>query len=634
MNQNEKITTSALIITLGLSVMLYGVWKDKVTLYAPLLIIIYLALAGWVIGRFKNHTVSEIKTPPGGTPLLLFWFYSAFMIPFSVLPYEAKIGVLRFGCYLGTYWVTANLLPRFSHRKVVLTSMLVFLVFVALYSLVQHKINFEMLYGQERYVNYKERLGGVYICPNHIAHLFQMWLPFCFVFLLIPQIGLFWRISFGYALLLFSLLIYQTQSRAGLLGVLAALGLTSFLLLFSKSRRAFHIACIAIPLLMIGALAGLWFGSSMFRDRMQPVAKVITCCISGDLERAVSMDFRSQTWMDSLQMIKDRPFLGVGTGNYGQIFPEYRQRWKGLRYETVHPHNEYIELLTEHGIVGGILILCAFVSVFIQSVRWIKTTEHPSHAFLAIAFLGALGGTAVHGFFDFELRIFPNALMLALLAGIAIAPLLQLRDSTLCASATSSKNIVTDFKEHFFAYVFAVAMILSAAWSLQVMSSAWIRVLGDRARSQPACTLASKFYRASVAIDPQNWLAYYGEGRILRYYRYYELDPEIKHDLNEKERTTFQKAHQINSKKEEIIYGLARSELAFGNRDVGLNYLRQAANYKRFNDFYWRKLGIELRKASLYEEARDAFLYAKKLDRSNQTVQRNLQWLKEREKNE
>ena len=78
-----------------------------------------------------------------------------------------------------------------------------------------------------------------------------------------------------------------------------------------------------------------------------------------------------------------------------------------------------------------------------------------------------------------------------------------------------------------------------------------------------------------------------------------------------------------------MIYGLGCAERFLGNRGKGLDDLRQAANYKRFNDFYWRKLGIELRKDGLYDEALSAFEYARKLDGSNETVKRNIEWLKQ-----
>ena len=308
-----------------------------------------------------------------------------------------------------------------------LSVVFVLLVLVALYSLVQHKINPEMLFGRLRYTNYGERLGGTYICPNHIAHLFQMWLPFCLVFLFIPQFGWFWRICFAYALPLFLLLIYQTQSRAGLLGSVAAIGITVLFMVLRKSRRAFYIALLVVPLLGAVALGGLWAGSAMFRTRMQPAVKVLSAAVVGDWESVVSIDFRPQTWLDTTKMIKDRPVLGFGPGNYGLVYEDYRQRVKSVRIETVHPHNEYLELLAEYGVIGGLLVLCILTRVSVQMIRFIRTSPRPYHALPAVALLGALAGTAVHGFFDFELHIFPNALMLALLAGCAAAPLIETR---------------------------------------------------------------------------------------------------------------------------------------------------------------------------------------------------------------
>lgn len=359
--------------------------------------------------------------------LLLFWLYSAVMIPFSILPYEAKISTLRLGCYLGTYWATANILSRFLYRKVVWTTFFAALVLVALYSLVQHKIAPQCLLWTERYADSwtEGRLGGTYICPNHIAHLFQMWIPFCFVCLFIPQFGWFWRICFAYAIPLFLVLIYQTQSRAGIFGVVAALCMTVLLLILRKSRRVFYIALLVVPLLGAGIIGGLWAGSSMFRTRMEPAVKAVSLCLAGTLDDAVSIDFRPLIWLDTLEMIKDRPVFGFGPGNYGTVYEKYRKRVLAVRVEMVHAHNEYLELTAEYGLTGAVLILCALLSISVQLIRFIRTSPQPYHALPAAAWLGALAGTAVHGFFDFELRIFPNAMMLALLAGCAVAPILQ-----------------------------------------------------------------------------------------------------------------------------------------------------------------------------------------------------------------
>ena len=452
MTKTEKFTIGTVLAVLIIAFSIYGVWQDKMTFLSLLIPLLYLALALWAVGGMTHGAWGRKRTedrgqnsdfkaptfhiphsttysiPPGGGMLLLFWFYSAVMIPFSVIPYEAKISTLRFGCYLGTYWAVANICSRFSQRKVVWGVLLMALLAVALYSLVQHHVAPERVLWAQRYITRDiVRLGGTYICPNHIAHLFQLWIPFCIVFLFIPQIGLFWRICFGYALPVFSLLIYQTQSRAGLLGTVASIGMLLLLLMLRRSRRAFLISLLVVPLLVAFAIGGLWFGSSMFRERMQPVADVAVSCFAGDWEKAISIDFRPQTWVDSLQMIKDRPLTGVGPGNYGQTFPEYRQRVLANRVETVHPHNEPMELITEYGLIGTILFGWALVSICVALVRLIKTSKHPHYALPAAALLAALAGSVVHGLFDFELRIFPNALMLAVLAGCAVAPVLKQR---------------------------------------------------------------------------------------------------------------------------------------------------------------------------------------------------------------
>lgn len=167
-----------------------------------------------------------------------------------------------------------------------------------------------------------------------------------------------------------------------------------------------------------------------------------------------------------------------------------------------------------------------------------------------------------------------------------------------------------------------------ALWSLQVMSSAWIRVFGDRDQEGGRRSRAEKLYKVSASIDPQNWKAFLGLGQLYYETRYHELDSDLKHEWAAKEQKAYAAAYRQNVKKEEVVYGLGRVELFLGNRDKGLDYLRQAASYKRFNDFYWRKLGIELRKAGLYAEASAAFEHARKLDPANSVVKRNLQWLK------
>lgn len=661
MSRIDKIVTGVIVAALIASASIFGIWEDKMLLDAPPILLLYLVLAAWVVGRrFAGGTAasrsavaaagavtrgkwkverdepvdsstsniphaafySRSIVPPGGTMLLLFWFLSAALIPFSVIPYDAKISTLRIGVYIGCYWMLFCSLQRFQQSRAVLMTLLAALIFIALYSLVQHRVAPNLIFGMERYTySWKDgRLGGTYQCPNHIAHLFQMWLPFLFAFLFVKRLPLFWRITCAYSIPLFCLLIYQTHSRAGLLGAVAALSVTVLTLILFKSRKWFLVALVTVPLLAAGALGGLWMGSAMFRDRMQPVVQFVRHHLTGAAIESEFQDFRPLTWADSMKMIADKPFFGHGPGNYDRVFPEYRQRVKNNRMITVHAHNEYIELLAEYGIAGAVLVFLAVAGAVITLLRLALRSSHPQHAFPVAALMGALAGTAVHGFFDFELRIFPNALMLAVLAGCAAGPVVHQADQRLSRRSLSSV----------FRPLISIVILIAALWSLPVFISGWLRAWGDRMIGLLQPARAERLHQAAARIDPQNRDAHLGLGVVYSKYRFYEIDPALKTDWALKAFSAYSDAYLHDPKKEEIVYGLGMAHLALGNRDEGLQYLRQAARYRRFNDFYWRKLGIELRKAGLYEEALDVFNYAATLNRGHPTIKRNIQWLKER----
>ncbi len=180
--------------------------------------------------------------------------------------------------------------------------------------------------------------------------------------------------------------------------------------------------------------------------------------------------------------------------------------------------------------------------------------------------------------------------------------------------------------------LFTVVAAMVVLWVVQVMSSAWIRARGDQQLAKDNFSAAERLFKLAGRIDSQNWQAKWGLGLVYYHFRYDELDPIRKHEWALKELAAYEDAYRTNTKQPDVVYGAGRVELFLRNRDKGLEDLRTAAYHQRFNDFYWRKLGIELRKAGLYEEALRAFEYAQKLDRSNKTVSRNIQWIRQHRK--
>ena len=195
---------------------------------------------------------------------------------------------------------------------------------------------------------------------------------------------------------------------------------------------------------------------------------------------------------------------------------------------------------------------------------------------------------------------------------------------------------------------------MGTAFCLQIMSSAFIRALADKAslanRHAPSAMLhAKKLYKLSVRIDPQNWRAYKGMAQLTYTQRYYGLNRTEKQELAAIEKVWYEKAYAQNPKDPEIIRGLGKSLIFLGRscgagilacpdplcagkdacatKDSGLDLLREACRYRNFNDSYWWTLGVELRKAGLYEEAIEVFQYAATI-KSTPSIKMNIAWLK------
>jgi O-antigen ligase len=111
---------------------------------------------------------------------------------------------------------------------------------------------------------------------------------------------------------------------------------------------------------------------------------------------------RWQLLTDGVGIWLSHPLLGVGPGNN---YPYM------LRYSTLAtPHNQYVNLLMELGIIGFACFACfAFYAARMGLDTW-RTTRHPRRRQLVLAWLGVFGGMMAGGVFgDFVLPSIRNA---------------------------------------------------------------------------------------------------------------------------------------------------------------------------------------------------------------------------------
>jgi len=115
------------------------------------------------------------------------------------------------------------------------------------------------------------------------------------------------------------------------------------------------------------------------------------------------------------EMIVDHPWIGVGVGGFGEVYPQYRQPDDN---ESQHAHDLPLELCAELGLPAGILCSALFLWVFVSPVLR-RRKDVPPWAQGAAVGLAAL---AIQNLVDFTILL-PSLLWLAaILRGLIALP--------------------------------------------------------------------------------------------------------------------------------------------------------------------------------------------------------------------
>jgi hypothetical protein len=211
---------------------------------------------------------------------------------------------------------------------------------------------------------------------------------------------------------------------------LASWGLMVFALLFSLTRGVW-IAYLVV-LLLFGVLKG---GRVLFSAGLTVVllSLFLLSAGTGVRERAGSLfDFsenigRSRIWQANIDMIRERPLLGWGYGNYRKFRDPYYQRYPEVD-TTAHAHNSFLQIWVDTGLLG----LGAFVYLFAVILKkgWAvyqRLSQEPGKSLALGGVLGVvgflLGGVTQYNFGDAEVVIVLWALVGMLMRLAAETPL-------------------------------------------------------------------------------------------------------------------------------------------------------------------------------------------------------------------
>src|SRR5262249_1635751 len=129
---------------------------------------------------------------------------------------------------------------------------------------------------------------------------------------------------------------------------------------------------------------------------------------------------RTEYWRGAWQMFLDHPLTGVGLGAFPTAYPAYgRSSVRNERLEQAH--NDYLQLLTDTGLIGaifGIWFLIELGRVLRRQFRHVYQARSLDRA-LMVGGAVAMLGIAVHSFLDFNLQIAANALLFLLVVALS-----------------------------------------------------------------------------------------------------------------------------------------------------------------------------------------------------------------------
>ena len=490
------------ILALTLAVLVFGPLATGSVRLQDFAIIQWLTAAAavlWAIRLWISER-PQLLWPPVCWAVLAFTAYAIGRYYTADIEYVARQELTRVLVYSLFFFIVINNLHRQSSTKIVALTLIALGAAIAIYAA------YQFLSGSDRVWNYvspyKGRGKGTYICPNHLAGFLEMLLPLALAYAIAGRLKTVIKVLLGYAALMLTLGIGVSLSRGGWLAT--GLAMLVFIVLLA-SRRSFRLPALIV--LLVGLLAGgAFFARSSF------VQERIKRAFNQSTPSRVE-DIRFELWRPAFHIWRDHFWFGAGPGHFDQVFGAYRPQTIQPRPDRVH--NDYLNTLTDWGLVGGLLVVAAIALVAAGGIKtWsaVRGSErlfgsNTSNKFAFV--LGAAAGlTAIlaHSVVDFNMHVPANALLTV----------------TLLALLSAHQRFATD--QHWVTvrqWLKVATTLLLAVISLFLFSQGWQR-LGEQhwlARANAlsfASTEQIEALKMAFAIESHNFETAYVLGECYR----------------------------------------------------------------------------------------------------------------------
>ncbi len=405
----------------------------------PTISIVQIAVLGVAIlllMTFDSLQVGSLKVPVFFSVVLVTFVllqWARFSSGICIAPYETLSHMVLLVMYLAAFYLTIVVcLDREGDRRI-LHALLGLGAFEAAYGLFQYLTGWQRIFWYAKTVNL-EMATGTYINYDHYAGLLEMILPFALAFVY----GEYRKISRQYSrapgqlrnailrgelqklvlwlvlgAILFVAIVFS-QSRMGLMSAIVSALLVFVLAATSGSQKAWQrlsVATVTLVFLIAGISLAVWIGPEPVMARFENLGE----------QYGASANNRATIWKDTLRLIDAHPWVGTGLGTFSIAYPSVQTSFEGRLVS--HAHNDYLEFASELGIPAAVMLFGGIFYLLLQSARSSRRNEDRLDRAVALGCFGSILSILLHSRTDFNLQIPANALVFAVVLGIAYANL-------------------------------------------------------------------------------------------------------------------------------------------------------------------------------------------------------------------
>jgi O-antigen ligase len=329
-------------------------------------------------------------------------------------PHSTKLVVVQLGSLL-VYFAATLVFVDTPHRlHVLVRTIMIFGFLLAIFGLTQSFTSPTKVYWM-RELNQSTAFGP-FINRHHFAGYMELTIALPLGLLLAGAIDKQKWILYLFLAGLMGVALVMTASRGGIISVVAEI---VFLVIVTaiwrkhgeRRRVGSRLKGIAARIGLAAALiVGLFIGVMLLGGEFS-LNRFIDSVNTDDPTTG-----RAHFWSVTVDMIKANPVLGTGLGAYGVMYTRYDSR-NGL-YRLEQAHNDYLQVFSDAGVVGGVLAFAFVVLLFYRGFGRARSRDNFRRG-VALAALGGCFGVLVHSFFDFTLHTTSNALLFLVLAALA-----------------------------------------------------------------------------------------------------------------------------------------------------------------------------------------------------------------------